>query len=85
MTNFKKIIIHIGSPKTGTTSLQNNFQALRSKLNTLNIDFFQGSIVNDNHFELALASQNMKKESLFSNIFPNYIFHKRKKLLLKKK
>ena len=53
----KKIILHIGSPKTGTTSLQNWLISNKIFLERHNIDFYSdGYISPANHYELALCS-----------------------------
>ena len=67
----KKIILHIGSPKTGTTSFQNWLINNKNFLDDHNIDFYSdGYISPSNHYELALCSyKNNRIETIISLLF----------------
>jgi hypothetical protein len=74
----KKIVLHIGSPKTGTTSFQNWLINNKIFLEKCNIDFYSdGYISPANHYELALCSyKNNIIETPISLLFKDLINNK---------
>lgn len=58
---MKKIIIHIGSPKTGSTSIQSMLKSNKEFLESNGIYFYDSNRLNNDDFSLALANGNYDK------------------------
>lgn len=56
---IKTIYLHIGTHKTGTTSIQNYLQDNIELLPASGIDFYQGFYIDNNHVEINLAALKM--------------------------
>lgn len=61
----KRIVIHVGIHKTGSTSIQDFLGTHRTRLRKLNCDFFSGEYLPNNHVELHLAAMNKERASPF--------------------
>lgn len=60
---MKKVIIDIGTHKTGTTSRQEFFGAKRKWLRSLGIDYYEGIILENNHIDLHMACMDKNRLS----------------------
>jgi len=58
------VILHIGTHKTGSTTVQSFLQANRRRLSEYQIDFFQGSFIPENHIELYLSCIERDRDTL---------------------
>jgi hypothetical protein len=65
MSAEKRIVIHVGIHKTGSTSIQEFLGAHRAALRTLNIDFYSGAYLPNNHVELHVAAMRLERTSPF--------------------
>jgi len=65
MSAEKRIVIHIGIHKTGSTSIQEFLHTQREKLRTLNVDFYFGAHLPSNHVELPFAAMRLERASPF--------------------
>lgn len=61
----KHFILHAGFHKTGTTSIQSFLHANRQRLRALDIDFYEGHHVANNHVELHTVTMRNTRLSLF--------------------
>jgi len=61
----KRIVIHVGIHKTGSTSIQEFLRTHREALRTLNVDFFSGAHLPSNHVELHVAAMRLERASPF--------------------
>ncbi|WP_313560616.1 hypothetical protein [Diaphorobacter nitroreducens] len=59
----KMIYLHIGTHKTGTTSIQSALLKNREKLLQNGIDFYLGNFIPQNHIELHIAAMMPKRQS----------------------
>jgi hypothetical protein len=59
-----KIYLHIGTHKTGSTSVQEFLNNNRDSLRERGIEFYKGSIIESNHIELYLSAIDETKDSL---------------------
>lgn len=62
---MKRIFLHIGIHKTGSTSIQNFLGANRIALQKLGIDFYSGAYFPNNHVELHVATMRAERSSPF--------------------
>ncbi len=62
---LRKIIVHAGLHKTGSTSIQHFLESHREKLRALGIDFFQGAYLPQNHMELHASAMRQGRMSPF--------------------
>ncbi|ARP99139.1 hypothetical protein DFP91_3636 [Pseudorhodoplanes sinuspersici] len=60
---MKKIIVHAGFHKTGTTSIQSFLNRNRHVLRAADIDFYSGRYISNNHVELHAASMRDERMS----------------------
>jgi hypothetical protein len=60
---MKKIYLHIGSYKTGSTSIQRFLLDHVDRLREHGIAFYRGQFSNENHFELYVASLRYERDS----------------------
>lgn len=58
------IYLHIGTHKTGSTSVQQFLAEHRSKLAQYGIEFYRGAIIDANHIELYLSALDKNKDFL---------------------
>lgn len=58
------IILHIGTHKTGSTTVQSYLKANQRSLAKNHIDFFQGSFIPENHIELYLSCIERDRDTL---------------------
>ncbi len=61
----KRIVIHIGIHKTGSTSIQNFLWEHRAVLRELSVDFYFGAYNPRNHVELHAATMRADRSSPF--------------------
>lgn len=62
---MRRIILHAGFHKTGTTSIQRFLQQHRSRLQKVGIDFYAGKYIDNNHVELHAAAMRDERMSGF--------------------
>lgn len=60
---MKKLYLHIGTHKTGSTSLQKFLHDKSSRLSTANMAFYEGMFEKDNHIELHVAAMRPDRRS----------------------
>lgn len=65
MTSQKRIVVHVGVHKTGTTSIQEFLHIHRETLRTLSVDFYLGAYIPSNHVELHVAAMRFGRSSPF--------------------
>ena len=63
MDGRKKIFLHIGTHRTGSTSLQRYLVANRRRLRRAGYDLYRGEIEANNHIELYLAAMRPERDS----------------------
>ncbi len=63
MTDHKLIYLHIGTHKTGSTSLQRFLAESRQHLRRIGTDVYSGKIEPENHLELYLAAMRPERDS----------------------
>lgn len=61
--DHKRIIVHVGLHKTGTTSIQAFLHRNRDTLKELNIDVYEGLFIPSNHVELHCAAMRINRDS----------------------
>lgn len=64
----KRIIVHAGIHKTGSTSIQKFLGERRAALREQGIDFYAGSYMPNNHAELHAAAMRTERQSGFKRI-----------------
>ncbi|PMO90162.1 hypothetical protein BCS98_15320 [Vibrio breoganii] len=74
---MKKIYIHFGLHKTGTTSIQYQLQNDKKKLEESNLKFYSGKYFESNHIEFAISTL---RSSLDAPIKSRYEFEDRNKI-----
>jgi hypothetical protein len=60
---MKKVIIDIGTHKTGTTSRQEVFGVKRDWLRSLGVDYYEGIMLNNNHVDLHMSCMDIDRLS----------------------
>ncbi len=65
MSTEKRIVIHVGIHRTGSTSIQEFLRTHRAVLRTLSVDFYLGEYVPSNHVELHAAAMRLERTSPF--------------------
>lgn len=65
---MKKVFLHIGTHKTGTTSFQKFMSSNRHFMTERDVHFYSGSIIDDNHIELHVAASNQDNMSPIKHI-----------------
>lgn len=59
-----RIYLHIGTHRTGSTSVQAFLGQIRNKLEREGVEYYRGSLLPDNHIELYLSTLDPDKETL---------------------
>lgn len=72
MTHCKQIYLHIGLPKTGTSSIQKCLTDYRELLNASNLDYYQSIYPAQTHSELVSASIRYERDT-FGKLARNHI------------
>lgn len=67
MAHYKSIV-HIGTHKTGTTSIQNFLWQRREWLRDHGYAFYQGMHIGDNHAELHASAMRAHRNSPFRHV-----------------
>ncbi|MBM3162694.1 MAG: hypothetical protein FJZ79_05150 [Chlorobi bacterium] len=67
MRHKKRIVVHAGIHKTGSTSIQAFLGKNRPRLERLGIAFFRGAYIPDNHVELHAAAMRFQRSSPFKH------------------
>ena len=67
----RRIVVHVGTHKTGTTSIQQYLKDNFISRNEDRIAFYQGLFFKENHVELHLLSQKKQRTSAFKYLNPN--------------
>lgn len=67
----RRIVVHIGTHKTGTKSIQQYLRDNFISRNENRIAFYQGIFSKENHIELHLLSQKKQRTSAFKYLNPN--------------
>jgi hypothetical protein len=63
MSGKRRIVIHVGIHKTGSTSIQGFLHAHREALRRLDVDFYSGAYNESNHVELHAAAMRCERTS----------------------
>jgi hypothetical protein len=66
-----RIVVHIGTHKTGTTSIQRYLQDNLDSLRAHRTAIYQGLFSKENHIELHLLSQRRERTSAYKYLNPN--------------